>query len=296
MQILFLSPWYLESAGHVPPRGGPRAVPQLVKELRRRGHTVQVDRTAQYFLRHRATGPDLLVLEGAIAPSQRGLLEQIAPRRAWIWRHGDESMLTRHAAAVAHDPRVTLVVPSQRTADMIDWHLPRVRVLWSALEDPARVAPHPRDPSGHVLHLVAGHSQKNTPFALAVARSYPRERFVFRADYADLAGPLQRESPDHVQVLPPTQDQEELWRGAKLLLVPSLFETFSMAAYEACARDIPVVVPSWLRCVHEWAPELARVDTPERALDGEPLPVGAYRAIAERAYAAAGEQLDSLLG
>ena len=51
----------------------------------------------------------------------------------------------------------------------------------------------------------------------------------------------EEEYPANVRVLPPTPRFEDLLAGARMVICPSLYESYGMVAVQACAAGVPVV-------------------------------------------------------
>jgi hypothetical protein len=72
---------------------------------------------------------------------------------------------------------------------------------------------------------------------------------------------------DAVQILEPTLDMETVWSKARILVVPSTFETWSMVATEAMAHGIPVVAADHIPALRENCGPDAAVYVPRDATD-----------------------------
>lgn len=313
MRIVLIHPWMGETRTELLTRGGVKITRLLQRQLETRGHEV-----IQLAPSKAADAPpsDVLIWHGGCPIRNARLFESLHTRRAYVWRHGDESLHALAPLSMSLDEGcASLLVPTQASADSVQWHV-RKAVLYSALEAP-HVLDVPsafRKPSqGAMLHVGAWDHQKGTDIALRVARLLPEQRFIFRAIDRHTASRwiADKTVPRNVEVLPPTPDSADLWAGVSGVLVTSIFETFCMIAYEAVSRGLPVVarwlpeVWEWLRysesCVKEngkiyYPDSLARDLAAEISRqEREPYLAMQHHALARVAYANAMAQLDGLL-
>lgn len=204
-------------------------------------------------------GADLLIVE---APTGAPFIRGCEVKYTYVLRHGDTPV--GDAGYECFDEGVAaFMVPTQWAAR----GLPRIPyvVQYMALEPPPQVGSDGRPlvmakspawaPLGKkVLHARAFDFMKGTGLALDVARAALEEpgmpSFVFRQSPQIAA--VYDDVPPNVEVLPAVGG-EELWRDIGCVLLTSRDETFSMIAYEAMGRAIPIVCHASLCAVKEWA-------------------------------------------
>lgn len=192
-------------------------------------------------------GADLLIVE---APTGAPFVRGCEPRYTLVLRHGD-TPIGNCAFECFDEGNISFLVPTNWAAR----GLPRVpfMVQYMALVPPSDERALPRL-GKKVLHARAFDFMKGTGLAVSVAKESLElpggPSFVFRQ--SPLVGASSVEVPPNVEVLPAVGG-EELWRDIGCVLLTSRDETFSMIAYEACARGVPVVCHPSLGAVKEWA-------------------------------------------
>jgi hypothetical protein len=203
-------------------------------------------------------GADLLVVE---APTGTPFVEGCEPLFTFVLRHGD-TPIGHCAYEQFEDSTIALLVPTQWAAR----GLPRVpfMVQYMALEPPPAELP----PLGKkVLHARAFDFMKGTGLALRVATEALEEPgappFVFRQ--SPDVGSFAYDIPPNVEVLPAVGG-DALWKDIGCVLLTSRDETFSMIAYEAMCRGIPVVSHASLGALKEWGGPLPFYQGHEQAL------------------------------
>jgi len=199
------------------------------------------------------TGADLLIVE---APTGAPFIKECDPRYTYVLRHGD-TPVGDSAFECFDEGNIAFIVPTQWAAR----GLPRVPfvVQYMAIEPPPSIDTMPRLLTKKVLgkkvlHARAFDFMKGTGLALDVARAALMEpgmpSFVFRQ--SPQIALVTADVPPNVEVLPAVGG-EDLWQDIGCVLLTSRDETFSMIAYEAMCRGIPVVCHASLCGVKEWA-------------------------------------------
>lgn len=195
-------------------------------------------------------GAEILIVE---APTGAPFIRGCEPRYTYVLRHGD-TPVGDCGFECFEDGATGFIVPTQWAAR----GLPRVPyvVQYMALDPPHDVSVLP--PLGKkVLHARAFDFMKGTGLALAVARAALEEpgmpSFVFRL--SPQVDEVKVEIPRNVELLRAVGG-EALWRDIGCVLLTSRDETFSMIAYEAIGRGIPVVCHASLGAIKEWAGHL----------------------------------------
>lgn len=189
------------------------------------------------------SGFDLLIVE---APTGKPFIDACAPKFTYVLRHGD-TPIGDCAYELFDGSRIEMLVPTHWAARS----LPRVpyQVQYMALEPaPTEFAVR----GGKVLHARAFDWMKDTGLALSVAMRAPDLEFIFRKTPNLETDPL-LSLPPNVTLLEATSDPVKLWAEIDCLLITSRAETFSMMAYEALWRGIPVVYEESLGGISEWA-------------------------------------------
>jgi len=211
-------------------------------------------------------GADLLIVE---APTGAPFIKGCEPKYTYVLRHGDTPIGDCGYECFDED-NIAFIVPTQWAAR----GLPRVPyvVQYMALAPPPDVDMQllfGKTILGKkkVLHARAFDFMKGTGLAIDVARAALNEpgmpSFVFRK--SPLVEVVTADVPPNVEVLPAVGG-EELWRDIGCVLLTSRDETFSMIAYEAMGRGIPVVCHASLGAVKEWAGHLPFCAGHEEAL------------------------------
>jgi hypothetical protein len=197
-------------------------------------------------------GADLLIVE---APTGAPFIRGCEPKYTYVLRHGD-TPVGDCGFECFEDGVAAFIVPTQWAAR----GLPRVPyvVQYMALEPPAALSNGVLPPLGkRVLHARAFDFMKGTGLALAVARAALQEpgmpSFVFRL--SPQVDEVKVDVPPNVELLRAVGG-DALWRDIGCVLLTSRDETFSMIAYEAMGRGIPVVCHASLGAVKEWAGHL----------------------------------------
>lgn len=195
-------------------------------------------------------GAEILIVE---APTGAPFIRGCEPRYTYVLRHGD-TPVGDCGFECFEDGVAAFIVPTQWAAR----GLPRVPyvVQHMALDPPHDVSVLP--PLGKkVLHARAFDFMKGTGLALAVARAALEEpgmpSFVFRL--SPQVDEVKVDIPPNVELLRAVGG-DALWKDIGCVLLTSRDETFSMIAYEAMGRGIPVVCHASLGAVKEWAGHL----------------------------------------
>lgn len=228
MRALFVS-----SYRQMMTRGASRATAGLSAFLRREGWEVEETTPSRC---HDFTHRDLLVWSGPTF--NQGIIDTLYPKKAILWRHGDESLQDYPIGAIVTG-RAYLCLPSAWACQHLGWNVP-CRALYPAFEPPPAAIP-PR--GSKWLYVGAFEPGKNLQEALVTAHKYPDEQFIFRGNEGKKRGRQFELGWPNVQWGDYTESQEELWDDVKGLFLPSLFETFSILAYEAMSRGLPVWIP-----------------------------------------------------
>lgn len=195
-------------------------------------------------------GAEILIVE---APTGAPFIRGCETRYTYVLRHGD-TPVGDCGFECFEDGVAAFIVPTQWAAR----GLPRVPyvVQHMALDPPHDVSVLP--PLGKkVLHARAFDFMKGTGLALAVARAALEEpgmpSFVFRL--SPQVDEVKVDIPPNVELLRAVGG-DALWKDIGCVLLTSRDETFSMIAYEAMGRGIPVVCHASLGAVKEWAGHL----------------------------------------
>lgn len=230
-----------------PVMGGDRARLQLRRAFEERGASVEVTTHADGVPK----GRDVYVFETPVTNSQ---VLDADGRVSVLLRHGDCQMASL-APQVIDTPGVILLTPTDYAYRCLGWRVERRLVQWMALEPPAlELGQLPEQPCGNtILHVRAFDFQKDTALAFEIAAALPSHRFVFRVHATEIPfSGLTFRTAQNVTLLPPTPNQDDLWRDVGCLLVTSRWESFCMTAYEALGRGIPVVWHDSLKAINEW--------------------------------------------
>lgn len=238
--------------------GGSNANAQIVAQLMSHASVADITVTTP---EEPKRGADLLIVE---APTGTPFIKGCDPRYTYVLRHGD-TPIGNCAYECFDEGNIALIVPTQWAAR----GLPRVpyMVQHMAFTPPTNEALPPLGKK--VLHARAFDFMKGTGLALAVAKealSTPgAPSFVFRMSPQVALIDDDDDVPSNVEVLPAVGG-EALWRDIGAVLITSRDETFSMIAYEACARGIPVVCHPSLGALKEWGGPLLYYAGHEQAL------------------------------
>ncbi|MGI5128083.1 glycosyltransferase [Pseudonocardia sp. CA-107938] len=138
--------------------------------------------------------------------------------------------------------------------------------------------PHPRHHGEHVT-MINPCGYKGLPIFLALADALPDTPFLAVPTWGTTAAELvELARRPNIELAPPTDDMDEIWARAEVVVVPSLWdETFGYTAVEPMLRGIPVLAADTegLREAKLGVPHLLPVRRIERysAVGGRPEPV-----------------------
>lgn len=242
MRVLLVS-IFLDSLGRATVRRGVAiATEALFARLTERGHHVHIETPDSLPTSDAVRGEWDCVFWAALYPHTESTLYSVPARRIFVMRHGTESLHEVGGEHFARDPRMTLLFASRASrhktygADVISSD-----VLYPCLYVPKNID------LGEPLtyrFLNAFEACKGTSRAIALAHMRPLAAFDFH-DHIKRGVPLSREAwdlPANVVVRPPTDNPAEVWKNTRALLLPSWWETFSLAAYEASYYGIPTIL------------------------------------------------------
>jgi len=240
----------LRVLAHVPsyiPRvrgGSERTLHEVLLDLRRRGHEVQVACTGEAF---DGTVEGIAVQARPTRPAVRDL---------YLWSDVVITQLkTRDAAlrlaAIYSRPLVHFVhvgtIDQRRTfgrADLVVFCSQFVQAQHPWIRDaivvhpPINLADYETEP-GDAFTLVNLSELKGAPVFYALARALPDRQFLGVRSWGEqlIPDPV----PSNVEILDPVVDMREVYGRTRLLLVPSRYESYGRVAIEAAASGIPTI-------------------------------------------------------
>ncbi|MGW2640068.1 glycosyltransferase family 4 protein [Streptomyces sp. NPDC001348] len=184
----------------------------------------------------RSIRPQVMVTHHNYASRATGLAREIGARSVLLM-HSDHDFSARSLWA---GPDLVVYNTEWVRASLATRYLEVDRTPSLIVHPPVIPDEHRAPPTGDRVSLVNLNSDKGVYTWRAVARALPELPFlgVTGAHGQQVTGPVL----PNMRVLPQTSDMRgEVWAHTRLLLVPSVYESYGMAAVEALASGIPVI-------------------------------------------------------
>lgn len=145
-----------------------------------------------------------------------------------------------------------VVFNTQWIADQWARHTPR----WTVVHPPVWAEEHATKPGDHIT-LINLNRDKGALVFYQLAKRFPRRRFLavmgshgkqmvpadpYQGMFPELEIQNYTNIPPNVTIVPQTTNmKKDVWSRTRLLLVPSVYESYGMVAVEAMASGIPVI-------------------------------------------------------
>lgn len=112
-------------------------------------------------------------------------------------------------------------------------------VNWMVIHPPVWPAQHATTPGDHVTLINLNH-HKGVEVFQRLARHFPEQKFL--GVTGGHGEQVTWNMPPNVEIIPQTFDmRRDVWSRTRVLLVPSIYESYGMVSVEACASGIPVI-------------------------------------------------------
>lgn len=219
----------LAAAGHTatvvtsemeaPPRWEWRGVQGITADGMRKGEEAVI-----------ATQPDVIVSHHQNAVSAMRIAHALGVKSVYI-QHND---FPGNQEALDEKPDM-VVFNTQWVAEKWQAHAPRSLVV----HPPVWAAEHATTP-GDMITMVNLNRDKGVHVFYQLAQRFPQYRFL---GVTGSHGPqLTSMAPQNVEIIPQTTNmKKDVWSRTKILMVPSVYESYGMVAAEATASGIVVV-------------------------------------------------------
>jgi len=178
---------------------------------------------------------------GALAPDVIVTHHQNATRAVMLAKQrGVPSVFVQHNTFWMN--KQTLATRPDLTVFNTHWMAQSWRQLtinWMVIHPPVRPAEHATTPGDHVT-LINLSEHKGVGVFQRLAKLFPEQKFLgVTGGHGDQ---VTNEMPENVEIIPQTSDmRRDVWSRTRVLLVPSIYESYGMVSVEACASGIPVI-------------------------------------------------------